>query len=53
MGKVLKIILGAALVILGLGLVYLFRFDVLTLIQGSLGLFLILAGLICFAIASE
>lgn len=52
-GKALKIILGLALAVLGVGAIYFWRWEVLTLIKGCVGVILLLAGLICFAIAKE
>jgi hypothetical protein len=50
---ILKVIVGIALIILGLLGIWTWRLDVLALIKGSAGLILILAGLICFLIAKE
>ncbi|MEW5758866.1 MAG: hypothetical protein AB1755_05320 [Candidatus Omnitrophota bacterium] len=50
---ILKVILGAILVILGIWLVIAWRFDLLIVIKGCLGLFLILAGAITLAIAKD
>ncbi len=49
----LKYLLGIALVVVGLWLVWLWRNDLLMLVRGGLGLFLILAGAITIAIAKE
>ena len=48
--KILKIIIGLVLIALGIYLIWLWWGDVLALIRGGLGLTLILAGLIFFAI---
>jgi len=50
MGKILKIIVGVALVLAGAYTIYLWWGDVLMLIRGGIGCALILAGLICFAL---
>jgi len=52
-GKVLKVILGIALVVLGVLWIYTWRSDVLTIIKGAVGVVFLLAGIICFAIAKE
>ena len=49
----LKIILGLIFVALGLGAIFIWRVDVLTVIKGCVGVFVLLAGIICFAIAKE
>lgn len=49
----LKYVLGIALVAAGVGLVWAWRDDLLALVRGGLGLFLILAGAITIAIAKE
>jgi uncharacterized membrane protein YiaA len=49
----LKYLLGIALVVVGLWLVWVWCSDLLVLIKGGLGLFLILAGAITIAIAKE
>lgn len=49
----LKYVLGIALVAAGLGSVLAWRNDLMVLIRGGLGLFLILAGAITIAIAKE
>lgn len=50
---ILKMLLGIALVIVGIGLVWIWRQDVLALIRGGIGLVVILAGIIAIAIARE
>lgn len=50
---ILKIILGIVLVALGLGAIYIWRSDVLTIIKGGIGISVLLAGIVCFAIAKE
>ena len=50
---ILKIILGIVLVVLGLGAIITWRQDVLSLIKGTLGVVIVLGGIICFAIAKE
>jgi len=52
-GKILKVILGMVLVVLGIWGIYLWRVDVLTIIKGAVGVVFLLAGIICFAIAKE
>ncbi len=49
----LKYLLGIALVVAGVWLVWAWREQLLMLIKGGLGLFLILAGAITIAIAKE
>ena len=49
----LKIILGIALLSVGVWLIWLWRWDVLTVIRGFLGMAVILAGVIFLAIAKE
>lgn len=50
LNKVIKILIGVALIALGVAFIWLWWADVLALIRGGLGMVLILAGLICFAI---
>lgn len=50
---ILKVLLGIALLLIGLWLVWQWKRDLLVLIKGGLGLFLILAGVITLAIAKE
>lgn len=52
-GKMLKVLIGLSLVALGSWTVYLWWGDLITLIRGSLGLVLILAGLIAFALVAD
>ena len=49
----LKIVLGVVLVIIGIWAIISWRWDVLALIRGSIGVIILLAGAICFAIAKE
>lgn len=49
----LKVILGLALLAVGIALVWAWRADLWILIRGGLGLFLVLAGVITLAIAKE
>lgn len=51
--KALKIILGIILVALGVAGICFWWIDVLTVVRGCLGVFLILTGLICFLVAAE
>lgn len=50
LGKIIKIVIGVALICLGIYTIVLWWGDVLALIRGGLGMALILAGLIFFAI---
>lgn len=50
---VLKVLLGVALLVVGLILVVAWKRELLVLIKGGLGLFFILAGAITLAIAKE
>ena len=52
-GKILKVLIGIALVALGAWTIYLWWGDLLTLVRGSIGLVLILAGLIAFALVAD
>ena len=52
-GKLIKVIIGLILIALGAWLIYLWWADLLTLIRGGLGIFLILAGLIAFALVAD
>jgi len=53
LGKVLKVLIGIVLIVLGAWTIYLWWADLLTLIRGGIGLFLILAGLIAFALVAD
>jgi len=48
-----KVIIGVVLIIIGLVLAIKWRFSLLILIRGCIGLFLIMAGAIAIAIAKE
>lgn len=48
-----KLILGIALLVVGVRLVWLWRWDVYTVIRGFLGMIVVLAGVIFLAIAKE
>lgn len=50
---IFKVILGLAFLGLGLALVIIWKKDLLAVIKGCIGLFLILAGIITLAIAKE
>ncbi len=50
---ILKVLLGIALLFLGLLLIWAWKRELFILIKGCLGLFLLLAGLITLAIAKE
>lgn len=52
-GKAIKVIIGLALVSLGAWTIYLWWGDLLTLVKGGIGLCLILAGLIAFALVAD
>ena len=53
LGKLLKVLIGLALVGLGAYTIYLWWPDLLVLIRGGIGLVLILAGLIAFALIAD
>jgi len=53
LGKLLKALIGLALVGLGAWTIYLWWPDLLVLIRGGIGLVLILAGLIAFALVAD
>lgn len=53
MGKIIKMLLGIILIVVGAYLTYFWWFFVLTLIKGGVGIFLILVGLITIAVAGE
>jgi len=53
MGKALKALIGLVLIGLGIWTIYLWWPDLLTLIKGGVGLVLILAGLIAFALIAD
>jgi len=53
MSTVLKIILGIVFLVLGLLAILGWRADLLVVIRGCIGLFLVLAAVITFAIAKE
>ncbi|NQU18005.1 MAG: hypothetical protein HQ564_08040 [Candidatus Saganbacteria bacterium] len=50
MGKIFKLILGIALILLGAFTIVLWWADLLTLIRGGIGLLLIFFGLVFFAL---
>lgn len=52
-GKLLKVLIGVVLVALGAWTIYLWRGDLIALIRGGIGLALILAGLIAFALIAD
>jgi len=52
-GKLLKVLIGIVLVALGAWTIYLWWGDLLTLVRGGIGLVLILAGLIAFALVAD
>jgi hypothetical protein len=53
LAKLLKVLIGLVLVVLGAYLIYLWGADLLVLIRGGLGLVLILCGLIAFALVAD
>jgi hypothetical protein len=53
LGKLLKALIGLALVALGALAIYLWWADLLVLVRGGVGLALILAGLIAFALVAD
>lgn len=53
LGKLLKVVIGIILVGLGAYAIYLWWGDLLVLIRGGIGLVLILAGLITFALVAD
>ncbi len=52
-GKLLKVLIGLFLILLGAWTIFLWWGDLLTLIRGGIGLFLILCGLIAFALVAD
>jgi len=50
LSKAVKLIIGIALIALGIWTIVIWWGDVLTMIRGGIGLVLILAGLIAFAV---
>ena len=52
-GKIIKVIIGLVLISLGAWTAYIWWADLLTLIRGSIGLFLILAGLVTFTLVAD
>jgi len=53
LSMILKILLGLVFLALGIWAIMVWRYDLIVLIKGSVGLLLILAALITFAIAKE
>jgi len=49
----IKVIIGIVLIIIGIAALIKWRFDLLILIRGCIGLFLIMAGAVAIAIAKE
>lgn len=52
-GKVIKVLIGLILIALGAWTIYLWWGDLLALVRGGIGLFLILCGLIAFALVAD
>lgn len=52
-GKIVKALIGLALIVLGAWVVYLWWGDLLVLVRGGIGLMLILAGLIALALIAD
>ncbi len=50
---IIKVVLGIALIVLGVVAIYKLWDQLVTVVQGCVGLFLVLAGLITLAIAKE
>lgn len=53
LGKIIKVLIGVALVALGAWTIYLWWGELLSLVRGSIGLVLILSGLIAFALVAD
>jgi hypothetical protein len=53
MGKVLKVLIGLVLLALGAAAIYMWWPDLLVMVKGGVGLALILAGLIAFALVAD
>ena len=53
LSMILKVLLGIVFLALGIWAIMVWRYDLIVLIKGSVGLLLILAALITFAIAKE
>jgi uncharacterized membrane protein len=53
LSTILKVLLGLVFLVAGVGAIVVWRQDLISLIKGSIGLFLILASLITFAIAKD
>jgi hypothetical protein len=51
--KIIKVLIGLFLIALGAWTIYLWWADLLALVRGGLGLALILAGLIAFALVAD
>ena len=52
-GKIIKVLIGLVLIGLGAWTIYLWWGDLLALVRGGIGLFLILCGLIAFALVAD
>jgi len=52
-GKLVKVLIGLILIALGAWSVWLYWPQLMTLVQGGIGLFLILCGLIAFALVAD
>lgn len=52
-GKIIKVLIGLGLIALGAWTINLWWGDLLALVRGGLGLILILAGLIAFALVAD
>jgi hypothetical protein len=52
-GKLLKVLVGIILIAIGAWAIYAWWSDLLVLIRGGIGLFLILCGLIAFALVAD
>ncbi len=51
--KIIKVVLGLIFILLGVWTITLWWNDLLTLVRGGIGLFLILVGLIAFALVAD
>ncbi len=51
--KLIKALIGVSLVLIGAWLVYLWWGDLLALVRGGLGFFLVLCGVIAFALIAD
>ena len=52
-GKLVKVLVGIVLIALGAFAIYAWAGDLMVLVRGGIGLFLILCGLIAFALVAD